>query len=64
VKVYDVLGQKVATLWEGSRGSGYYEASWNARNDAGQSVSTGVYFCRMDAQEFEFTATRRFTLLR
>lgn len=46
MSVTDLLGQEVATLVEGSRASGYHTVRWNA-----QGVGSGVYFCRMIAQD-------------
>lgn len=50
VRVYDVLGQQVATLTEGRIGSGNYRVTWNAANQP-----SGVYFVRMDAGGQVFT---------
>jgi hypothetical protein len=47
--VYDVLGRRVAVLENERQDAGYYEAEWNGRNDAGLAVSSGIYFCRIDA---------------
>jgi hypothetical protein len=47
--VYDILGRKVATLDNGQMDAGYYLTEWNGHNDAGMAVSSGIYFCRIDA---------------
>jgi len=47
LKVYNVRGQLVATLFEGSRGPGYHTFQWNGVNNRGQQVSSGIYFARM-----------------
>jgi photosystem II stability/assembly factor-like uncharacterized protein len=44
LKIYNVLGQVVATLFDGVQDAGYREAKW----DAG-SVASGVYFYRIEA---------------
>lgn len=41
--VYNLLGQKVATLVSGRTGPGYHRVHWDGRNDRGQPVSSGVY---------------------
>ena len=49
--LYDILGQRVATLVDQEKGPGRYEAVWNGRNDAGQNVSSGVYIYRLKADD-------------
>lgn len=48
VAVYDVLGQRVATLFEGAVATGEASLSWNGQDDAGRDVGTGVYMARFD----------------
>jgi hypothetical protein len=50
LKVYNLLGQEVATLAEQIQEAGYYEVTWNGRNGLGQTVGTGVYFYRFEAR--------------
>ena len=47
VKVYDVTGRRVATLFEGDQAPGTYTSPWTARNTMGTSVATGVYYVRL-----------------
>ncbi len=47
--VYSIDGRKVATLVNETRGPGLHEVVWTGRNDDGQSVSSGMYFYRIDA---------------
>ena len=49
LKVYNVLGQEVATLVNGQQSAGYYEATWNGKNNFGTQASSGVYFYRLEA---------------
>ena len=46
IRVYDVSGARVRDLYVGNRQPGIYELPWNATNDAGQPVASGIYFCR------------------
>ena len=57
LKVYNVLGQDVATLVNESRQPGSYEVEWNARG-----LSSGVYFYRLQAGEF--VETRKLVLIK
>ena len=47
--IFNVLGQTVTTLVDQFYPAGEYDAMWDSRNDQGQSVSSGVYFYRLDA---------------
>jgi hypothetical protein len=49
VEVFNVLGQRVATLVSAQLGPGYYTARWNGTSDGGATVSSGVYFVHMRA---------------
>ncbi len=50
LKVHSTLGNEVATLVASTLSPGRYRLTWNAAN-----VSTGVYFCRMQAGDFMMT---------
>jgi len=45
--VYNVRGQRVRTLFEGSQAVGEYEATWDGSDSQGRSLSSGVYFVRL-----------------
>ncbi len=47
LSIYDILGQKVATLISGQRPAGQYTVTWQGRNDRGFNVHSGVYFYRL-----------------
>jgi hypothetical protein len=50
LEVYNMLGQKVATLIDDQHfNAGVFEAAWNARDDAGREVSSGIYIYRISA---------------
>jgi len=55
VVVYNVSGQKVATLAQGIRPAGWSAVRWYARDDQGKPCPPGLYFCRMDAGSFHRT---------
>ncbi|HLP17407.1 MAG TPA: FlgD immunoglobulin-like domain containing protein [Bacteroidota bacterium] len=50
--VYDLLGREVRTLVNGMTNAGYFETTWNGRNNAGVQVSSGIYIYRMEAGSF------------
>ncbi|MDE2888876.1 MAG: T9SS type A sorting domain-containing protein [Gemmatimonadota bacterium] len=45
--IYNVLGQPVRTLVDETRGAGTYQARWDARDEVGALLSTGVYIARL-----------------
>ncbi|HXV14984.1 MAG TPA: FlgD immunoglobulin-like domain containing protein, partial [Candidatus Krumholzibacteria bacterium] len=45
--IYDVRGRLVRALENGRRSSGPHTSLWNGRDDAGQAVSSGVYYVRL-----------------
>ena len=47
LSIYNMLGQKVKTLAKGSRNAGTHTLQWNGLDDAGQSVSTGIYLYKL-----------------
>ncbi|MFN0158701.1 MAG: immunoglobulin domain-containing protein [Bacteroidota bacterium] len=49
VKVYNMLGQEVATLADGTMDGGYYNTVWDGRNMTGIHVGSGVFIYRMNA---------------
>jgi hypothetical protein len=50
LKVYNMLGQEVATLVEGEKSAGYVTTVWNGRDQYGSAVASGVYIYRVVAQ--------------
>ena len=47
VTVYDVSGRRVATLLDDTRTAGAHTVVWQARDDAGATAASGVYFARV-----------------
>jgi hypothetical protein len=45
--VYDVSGRLVKTLHEGVLDQGRHKATWDGSNNAGRTVSSGVYFAKL-----------------
>ncbi len=45
--IYNVLGQPVRTLVEEFQGAGSYRVQWDARDQQGASLSSGVYITRL-----------------
>ncbi len=49
LSIYNTLGQEVKSLVNGFQSTGTQVAKWNATNSAGQAVSAGLYFYRLEA---------------
>jgi hypothetical protein len=50
--VYNIAGQKVRTLAQGLHEPGRYRIQWNATNDYGKPLSSGMYIYRIHAGDF------------
>jgi hypothetical protein len=46
--VYDVTGRCVRILLAGSLAAGEHQARWEARDDGGRPIATGLYFVRLE----------------
>uniref|UniRef100_A0A832DJM9 T9SS type A sorting domain-containing protein n=1 Tax=Ignavibacterium album TaxID=591197 RepID=A0A832DJM9_9BACT len=57
IKVYDILGNEIATLVDEQKEAGYYEVEWDATQ-----LASGVYFYRLQAGNF--IQTKKMLLLR
>ena len=53
--VYNILGQKVRTLLSKEMNAGNFEITWNGENDFNEKLSSGIYFYRIDAENFNQT---------
>jgi hypothetical protein len=62
IDVYNLLGQKVNTLVSGYKDVGHYTVTWNATDEAGQPVPSGVYFYRLTTENH--SETKRMMLLK
>jgi len=49
LSILDVLGREVAVLVDGPQAAGSHEVVWEGRDARGKSVSSGVYFAKLDA---------------
>ncbi|MEZ4700494.1 MAG: S8 family serine peptidase [Rhodothermales bacterium] len=48
VEVFDAMGRRVRQLEAGSQSAGSYEVRWDATDDTGVPVASGVYFYRLE----------------
>lgn len=62
ITVYDVTGREVTTLVSGEQPAGEHELVWKGHDDADRKVSSGVYFVRMETENYQ--SSKKITLLR
>jgi hypothetical protein len=62
VDIYNILGQKVKTLVNDQLNAGNHSYRWNGKDDSGHSVSSGIYFYKMNAGSY--TATAKMVLMK
>ncbi|HOH47449.1 MAG TPA: FlgD immunoglobulin-like domain containing protein, partial [Candidatus Cloacimonadota bacterium] len=55
LRIYNLRGQLVRTLVNGSYQSGNHTVVWNGRDNNGNSVSSGVYMYRMESPGYNKT---------
>lgn len=60
--VYNLLGQEIRTLAQGTFNPGSYRVRWDGKDNLGRSVSTGIYLYRLEGEKFSLT--RRMVLIK
>jgi flagellar hook assembly protein FlgD len=67
IKIYNVSGQTIRTLHLGHKDAGVYlsrerSAYWDGKNDADETIASGIYFYSIQAGKY--TAVRRMVVVR
>ena len=55
IDIYDIRGRRVKSLLNQSQEPGFKSIQWNASNDLGEKVSSGMYFYRIETTDFKKT---------
>ena len=55
IDVYNILGKKVRTVFDGMAEAGRNTVVWDGTNANGEPVASGIYFYRMQAGSFEMS---------
>lgn len=50
--IFNILGQRVATLLETDQPAGRHQVSWDGTSQSGSRVASGIYFYRVEAGAF------------
>ena len=62
IKIYNPLGQLITTLKDEPQNPGLHTVKWNGKNSDGQNMSSGIYFCVVEAGKIK--ATQEMLLVR
>ena len=62
--IFNLAGQRVATLANGIRTAGTYTLRWDGRNDDGRALASGVYLYRLETRDGQQVETRKLVLMR
>ncbi len=62
VTVFNILGQKVNSIYNDVADAGYHKALWDGTSEDGTEVSSGMYFYKIEADNF--SATKKLVLLK
>ncbi len=52
IKVYNIMGQEIKTLFSDHQSAGYYSIKWDGTNNMGMKVASGIYVYRLQAGSF------------
>ena len=56
LEIYNIKGQLLRTLLDEDHATGHYKRIFNAKDDQGRSISSGVYLIRMTAPGYQKTS--------
>ncbi|RMD67443.1 T9SS C-terminal target domain-containing protein [Candidatus Parcubacteria bacterium] len=62
LSIYDLFGRRVRTLVRDRQNAGLHSVSWDGRDAQGKAVGSGIYLCRLQAEER--TQARRLVLMK
>ena len=62
LNIYNILGKKVSTLLNNVMSPGMHKIEWNAKDNEGNPVASGIYFYELSSSSF--TARKKMLLIR
>ena len=62
LNIYNILGKKVSTLLNNVVNPGKHKIEWNAKDNEGNPVASGIYFYELSSSSF--TARKKMLLIR
>ncbi len=51
--IYNMMGKRIKTLYHGQANAGQHQVVWNATNEQGVKVASGVYIYTLEANNFQ-----------
>ncbi len=60
--IYNLLAQRVKLLYAGRQQQGFHQFRWDAHEENGQELGTGIYILRLETPEY--TSTRKMVFMR
>jgi flagellar hook assembly protein FlgD len=67
LRIFNVLGQEVATLVDEIQQAGFHSQTWNGHSGLTTTLSSGIYFYRLEAKGISgqtFTNFKKMMLLK
>jgi hypothetical protein len=66
LKIFDVMGNEIVTLMDGTKSSGSYEIVWDGKDFKGNKVVSGIYIYRLAAESKSgiLSASKKMTLIK
>lgn len=55
ISIFNILGQKVKTLFKGTKPAGRYSLKWDGTNDAGLAAPAGIYLATLKTNSYSQT---------
>ena len=62
LEIFNLLGQRVSVLYSGPKEAGRFRIRWDGKIPGRVEAPTGIYFCRMQAEDF--VQVRKLLLIR
>ena len=60
IKVYDLVGNVVKTIYDGYQNSGMQELAWDGFDNTNNSLPSGSYICELSARPMEMSGSEAF----
>ena len=51
--IFNMLGQKIKSVTNAALDAGYHQYIWSGKNDFGRDVASGIYFYRLQTDNFQ-----------
>ena len=64
LKIYNLLGQEIRTLYEGVKSTGIHQIIWDGKDNHGIELPSGLFFCRMSVEGGRWVQTKKLLLVR